>query len=163
MTSIVAWRRSACLAIATLALLLSHLARAASSQLTRNECLDLGFHSDLVVCGDCDVLLEHANDAELHRECLHCCAEEDKATAAATEKYVHARLELDFRLVTPGSEWKKFFQDVLPTLPRVAPYDTPRMGAKLVMETAEGEKHVVRIATWSTDLVRDYLRNKLAV
>lgn len=138
-------------------------APAAVEPLTRNECLDLGFQSDSVQCGDCNLLLEHVNDLELHSECTRCCtADTADSSSAAAEKYVLARLELDYRMVHPGSEWEKFFNDVLPTFnDRVVPFDTPRMPARLVMENADGEQHVVRISTWSVDLVRDYLKNKL--
>ena len=140
------------------------LADQTTTTLTRNECLDLGFQQDAVQCSDCDVLLEHVNDdSELHRECLQCCSTEVHDSAnAASEQYVMARLEIDYRLVSPGSDWERFFNDMLPTFyNRVVPHDTPRSAARLVMESADGEKHVVRIATWSVDLVRDYLKNKL--
>jgi hypothetical protein len=143
--------------------LLAFFGPAKAVDFSLDECLDLGFQPDVAQCSDCGVLLEHLNDGELHRECQRCCttAADNSATAVKIEKYISARLELDYRLVTPGSEWKKFFEDDLPKLQRVVPMDTPRSAARLVMESADGEKHPIRISTWSTDLVREYLRNKL--
>eukprot|EP00455_Lapot_gusevi_P005914 TRINITY_DN12526_c0_g1_i1.p1 TRINITY_DN12526_c0_g1~~TRINITY_DN12526_c0_g1_i1.p1 ORF type:complete len:145 (+),score=32.72 TRINITY_DN12526_c0_g1_i1:69-503(+) len=126
--------------------------------LTENSnCLELGF-SETLVCSACTKLEQFVKSSELLSECRKCCAEESGSQLKA--KYSSARLEICTSLVYRYPNVHEFIKNKAKQFPQLEIRYTVGMAPTLFMSDKQTEDSI-SVATWKTDTIEDFLREKL--
>ncbi|KAG0586037.1 hypothetical protein KC19_2G058700 [Ceratodon purpureus] len=124
------------------------------------RCDELGF-TGLVLCSDCDSLVEYVKDKELEADCRKCCAEEFENDLSKM-KYARAVLEICLRKVMFYPNIQTFIDEKLSDFPEVSV--KYRFGAppKLIMKDEKGsQKESIRIDNWKTEQIEQFLKQKV--
>jgi len=123
------------------------------------DCKDLGF-TGTQLCGDCDKLQEYVKDEGLAQECKSCCVE--SGGEGSVQMFEKVTLEVCKHRMREFPQVEGFINN------QAAAYEGLKVSykygtyPKLVFRGAGKQKEVIRIDSWTTDNIQEYLDAKLA-
>lgn len=160
---------SLCLVVVLLAPTMAVLSARAGR--TDAECLDLGFHKDVLRCHHCEKLYMVTQSTELQQECQDCCMTDGDDAATSNAKYAAARIEvrgifrlLDVTKVNLLALFHRTYKDE-PYFENLSFHDKYSViYPQVVLVDADGKDAVtLRIGGWSPETLHEFLTKKIQV
>lgn len=132
-----------------------------ASVMSPGSCLALGFNSEVLQCQSCEIILRTVQDKQLYDDCSNCCLE-TTANVDNEEKYELIVLEIDKRIIYPGSDIAMIVKKKK-DLGLTVKY---RMGARpyLHLYRSKGDTSPADsmfVGSWSKDTFEEYLKANL--
>lgn len=121
-------------------------------------CTDLGF-TGLQPCSACDTLRQYLDEQELVEDCQRCCTPE---ADTGSDKYVRAILEVCKHRLREFPTVEHFVKDKAEDIDSLEVRYRFGSSPRLILVDESGKKEKMRIDKWKTELIEEFLQNKLA-
>ncbi|KAK9915637.1 hypothetical protein WJX75_001843 [Coccomyxa subellipsoidea] len=146
-------------AIAFLSLVLNILlpVSAASNIESETDCASLGF-TGLQPCSACDTLRSYLGDHELVDDCQRCCTPESDLGSG---KFLSAVLEVCKHRLREFPTVEHFVNDKAEDFDSLEVRYRFGSSPRLILNGENGKKETLRIDKWKTELIEEFLRDKL--
>ncbi|BDA43984.1 hypothetical protein COCOBI_05-1680 [Coccomyxa sp. Obi] len=126
---------------------------------SKATCTDLGF-TGLQPCSACDTLRQYLDDKELVEDCQRCCTPE---ADTGSGKYLSAVLEVCKHRLREFPTVEHFVKDMADDIDNLEVRYRFGSSPRLILVGENGKKETLRIDKWKTELIVEYLEDKLAV